>query len=360
MKRIIACLLSVIIFISCFNIADNILRTKTEAGVTQMRALYDQPKNTIDVVFLGSSHVHCGINTAKLFEDYGIAGYDLSSAEQSLWVSYHYLKEICKYQKPKVVVLDFFSAAAFMEDYKYHYEFLSDSLYGMRLSANKLQLMAAAFDNKQELWNMYFPSFFGYHDRYNNLDKKDFDEAFGKDLSSYKGFVPHFHNVEMTDPVIETDECKPPLQKSEKYLDKIIEYTKQNDMKLYITMVPYVLNQEQQQGMKQEETARYNWLEKYVDELNQNGDDHVCFDYVFKHPDDIGIDYISGRDISDGNSHLNYNGSIRYSAYLGNTLRNLYGSELLPDHRGDSVYDSYLRHIKNIEEQVRNAEFEVR
>ena len=94
MKRILATVLSILLFSGGLLVSNNILQTKTEAGVMQMRALYDQPKDTIDVVMLGSSHVHCGINTAKLFSDYGIAGYDLSSAEQSLWVSYHYLKEI--------------------------------------------------------------------------------------------------------------------------------------------------------------------------------------------------------------------------------------------------------------------------
>lgn len=355
LKRIIATALSIILFMSALLISNNILKTKTEAGIMQMRALYDQPENTIDVVMLGSSHVHCGINTAKLYMDYGIAGYDLSSAEQSLWVSYHYLKEICKYQKPKVVLLDFFSAAAFLEDYKYHYYMLSDSLYGMKFSMNKLQMMHACFDGKQELWDKYFPSFFGYHDRYNNLEEKDFEAAFGNDLSAYKGYVPHFHNEVMPEPVIDTDECKPPLEKSVKYLDKIIEFTKENNIKLYITMVPYALNIEQQQGLKQEETQRYNWLKNYIWQLNDSGDDHVCFDYVFEHIWDIGIDYTGGSDISDGNSHLNYNGSNKYTDYLGRTLLELYGSELIPDRRGDAAYESYLRHNEIIADKVKNA-----
>ena len=348
LTRITATLLSIIIFIVAITIANNILCTKTEAGITQLRALYDQPKNTVDVVMLGSSHVHCGVNTAKLFNDYGIAGFDLSSAEQPIWVSYHYLKEICKTQKPKVVVLDFFTAAAFQEDYKFHYYFLSDSLYGMRFSLNKLRLMRACFDGKEELWNKYFPSFFGYHDRYNNLEEQDYEFAFGKDLSYYKGFVPHFHNEVMPDPVIDTDECKPPMEKCITYLDKIIEFTNKNGIELYVTMVPYELNVEQQEGLVQEETQRYNWLEKYLLEKNAEGY-NVYFDYVFKHLEEIGLDYTGGSDISDGSSHLNYNGANKYSDYLGRTLRSLYTPELIPDRRGDAAYDSYLKHVEYIE-----------
>ena len=65
--------------------------------------MYWQPENAIDVVMMGTSHVHCGVNTAFLWEKYGIASYDYSGAEQPLWMTYFYLKELYKYQTPKVV-----------------------------------------------------------------------------------------------------------------------------------------------------------------------------------------------------------------------------------------------------------------
>ena len=85
---------------------------------------------------MGSSHVHCGINTGELYENYGIEAYDFSAAEQTLWETYHYLIEAYKYQEPKVVVLDVFSVARFREDYHYHW--MEESFFGFRPSYNKI------------------------------------------------------------------------------------------------------------------------------------------------------------------------------------------------------------------------------
>ena len=356
-KEIIAVVLSVAIILGTLSVADRILREKSEDGITQCAAMYDQPRDTVDVVMLGSSHVHYGINTATLWKNYGIAAYDYSSAEQPLWISYYYLKEFCKYQKPKVVVLDFFSPAAFLDNYKSKYYFTDDQIYGFKFSMNKLFMMNAAFDGKIENWDKYFPSFFGYHDRYDKLEAEDFS-SFGKDNSSFKGYVPLFHNAKVSAPVIETDEKLAPSDKSVKYLKKIIDYTNDHDIELYITIVPYSVNIPQQEGLVQQEEARFNWLEDYIESLDDN--ENIHFDYTIKHVHDFGIDFENGTDVADGNSHLNYYGSIKFSEYLGEDLRNAYGISLLPDHRGEEAYSSWDEHVKIVENKVLEADWEVR
>lgn len=61
-----------------------IFQVKSEHGINQVEGMYWQPEDSIDVVMMGTSHVHCGINTALLWERYGIASYDYSGAEQPL------------------------------------------------------------------------------------------------------------------------------------------------------------------------------------------------------------------------------------------------------------------------------------
>ena len=45
-------------------------------------------KDTVDVLCVGSSHVYCGINPVQLYNDYGIAAYDLAAGSQAVWYSY--------------------------------------------------------------------------------------------------------------------------------------------------------------------------------------------------------------------------------------------------------------------------------
>ncbi len=355
-KEIIAVIVSLAVIIGVLSVADRLLIEKSEDGIMQCMAMYDQPKDTVDVLVLGSSHVHYGINTAKLWEDFGIAAYDYSSAEQPLWITYYYLKEFCKKQSPKVVVLDFFSPAAFLDNYDYKYYFLDDQIYGFKLSPNKIMMMNTAFDGKVENLDKFFPAFFGYHDRYDKLEDVDFS-FLGKNNSAFKGYVPLFHNTEVPYPVIGTDEAEAPSDKSVEYLKKIINFTKENNIELYITIVPYCVNVTQQESIIQKEDKIYNWLDDYVNELNNPA---VRFDYTLKHVGDFGIDFEGGTDIADGNSHLNYYGSIKFSEYLGEDLRKAYGTAILPDHRGEDAYVSWDEHVRDVENKVLEAGWEIR
>ncbi len=357
-KKIIACSASFIIIAGAIIISDIFLKYRSSNGVQQSIGIYNQPRETIDVLMLGSSHMYYGINTAKLWEDYGIAGYDFGSSEQSLWVSYHYMVEACKTQKPKVVVLDFFTPAAFQDDHKYKYTFLADSLYGLKFSFNKLMLMHACFDNDLALWNKYFPSFMGYHDRYGELGRSDLEKIF-TDYAAFKGYVPYFEKSPTSGFELDTESVLPPSEKSVKYLKKIVEYTKKHNIRLYITVVPYKINDEQVTGVVQEEDKRYNWLEQYVEELRSNGDDHVYFDYTAKHMESFDLEMESGEDMYDS-THLNYYGSCKFTDYLAEDLRRMYGYELIPDHRGDPDYCTWDENVEMIREDVLSYGFEWR
>lgn len=358
MKKVIATILSVVALVVALCGADYVLKDRTDHGVKQCIAMYEQPKNSVDVVVLGSSHVHYGINTAKLWEEYGISAFDYSSAEQPLWVSYYYLKELCKTQKPKVVVLDFFTPAAFQEDYKYTYTHLSESLNGFRFGLNKLKMMWVSFDGEENIWDQYFPGFVGYHDRYDQLKAEDF-ENLKYDYENFKGFTPYFEMNPTSEPRINEDTVLPPSDKSVEYLQKIVDFTKASGIQLYLTIVPYHVNAEQVQDQIQAEDLRYNWLVQYVEQQNQAGNDHVFFDYTVLHNWDIGIDYESGQDTFDG-SHLNYYGATKFSHYLGAHLRYKYGEDVLVDHRGDPYYSSWDVNAEEMKKVVEENGFEWR
>ena len=87
MLIIIATAVAVLVVLS------RILVLKSEDGINQFDALYKQPENSIDVLFVGSSKVYCDIATGVLWEKYGIASFDLGGAEAPAWVSYYQLKE---------------------------------------------------------------------------------------------------------------------------------------------------------------------------------------------------------------------------------------------------------------------------
>ena len=214
-KNVTRAVFLILLVITLFFLSD-ILSVKSAHGIMQKEGLYLQPRDSIDVVMMGTSHVHCNVNTALLWEKYGIAAYDYSGAEQPLWMTYYYLRELYKYQKPKVIVLDLYAPARYKEDYQY--EWISENIYGMRFSLNKLEMLAVSVEPKK-LFH-YFPSFLVYHSRYDDLSEEDFSNFIWNDeeKETFKGYTPYWERVSQERPEISESECGGLTQKSEKHL----------------------------------------------------------------------------------------------------------------------------------------------
>ena len=64
------------------------------------------PKNSVQVLFLGSSHVSFGITPAELYKNHGITAFNLGTSAQGLDSSHLFLLEAFRTQRPRVVVVD--------------------------------------------------------------------------------------------------------------------------------------------------------------------------------------------------------------------------------------------------------------
>ena len=75
---------------------------------------YSEKKNSMDVVFVGSSQIFCDFNPNVIWKELGITSYDFSAHRQDPGPSYYYLKQMFETQSPKVVVIDLY---LFGDDY---------------------------------------------------------------------------------------------------------------------------------------------------------------------------------------------------------------------------------------------------
>ena len=105
-KRTAACLLFAGLAAGMLYGAYRLLHFKSTDGCYPAEMFYQQEENTVDVLCLGSSHTYTNINPAILWDEYGMAAYDLAGSNQTLWNTYYYMKEALKYQTPQLVVVD--------------------------------------------------------------------------------------------------------------------------------------------------------------------------------------------------------------------------------------------------------------
>lgn len=73
-------------------------------------SFHNMPKNSVDIVVLGSSHVQYSFIPSFAYQDSGLYSYVLGSACQPLKVSYEMLKETLKTQNPELVILEVYTA----------------------------------------------------------------------------------------------------------------------------------------------------------------------------------------------------------------------------------------------------------
>ena len=82
-----------------------LMPTRTNYGAT-WESYLKEPRNSIDVLYFGSSLAYCNIVPSVVWEETGVTSYVMAGPEQTIPITYSYIKETCRTQNPKVVALE--------------------------------------------------------------------------------------------------------------------------------------------------------------------------------------------------------------------------------------------------------------
>ena len=129
-----------LIFVTLFTIATFVFlpKRKYTNETAQPAGFYQEPDNTIDVLFLGSCNMYSSMSPVLMYESHGITGYCFCCPDQEMSTSYYYLKEALKNQDLKAVVLEaFFLTQGNGKKREYYNRFAFDYF---PLNANKIEL----------------------------------------------------------------------------------------------------------------------------------------------------------------------------------------------------------------------------
>ena len=138
-KVIVRCTAFAVIFSILFLSATEYLR-RGDDEADEIHAFYSEPKDSIDVMFMGSSPILRGVSPMVLWNQEGFTSYVRASALQAPAVTYGLMAESLEYQKPEMVVL--LCDNIFLEfDYAEREGDLRRALDGMKLSKYKLQII---------------------------------------------------------------------------------------------------------------------------------------------------------------------------------------------------------------------------
>ncbi len=306
------------VFITLFHFVQHVLVEKSN-GADAVAKLYKQKKDSIDVVFVGSSHSYKSFIPMELWNEYGITSYNLATSAQSIPCSYYLIKEAIREQHPKVIVLETFGA-------RFNKLYVSEArLHGavdnIQWNSTKIELYNELLSEnmeKDERLEYMFP-IIRFHSRWSDITEKD--------ITGNKGFLKgarmDFFCYEHKEPVI-IEERMDLYEGTVQYFDKIMELCEEENVELMLCQVVMA------DGKKYEQTCkRSNTLMDYA---NEHGIYTLNLELL---RDELNIDY--AKDFSDY-SHVNINGAQKVTSYVGNILTTEFD---IPNHKGDSGYEKW-------------------
>jgi hypothetical protein len=163
-----------------------ILDRKTACHYTRaVNGFFNEPEESMDVIFYGSSNTYCTMSPLILWDETGLRSYVLSTQTQPLEASYLYMKQSFLSQSPKLVVLELsmvFESLEALDD-----EVLRDTIDPLPWKQGKAELIRELVP-KGERGSFYF-NLAKYHGRWSELDESSFDFSYRDGRDVHRGYV---------------------------------------------------------------------------------------------------------------------------------------------------------------------------
>lgn len=281
----------------------------------RITGFYNLPKNSCDVVFLGASQLHCGVDPNTIFESYGITGYNFTADGQPFTWSSYYLEEALRYQSPGVVVLDV--GFLFLDEGLSTIQWQHWSNDFLKNSWNKYRFIMENF-KQSDAMEMAFP-FYRYHDRWKELDAREWNYFSwdGKDrfhgFYAYMSFNPQIGQKPETDPQGDTEG---EVKLNDKYLQELSgmkQLCDERGIELLFIKTPIIKSGKEEQMIRLfGNHCEYNgW--KFMDFSTREAMDQM-----------LKLDY--NVDFEDP-YHLSYTGAQKLSLLIGKIIQRDYHFE---------------------------------
>lgn len=316
-NRIKQCLLNgvfLLVLLGLLVFASRVFQPKNNteaAGMEDVSAngILGEPRDSVDVLFIGDSVTYCSVIPNQIWRDYGITSYVCGTSLQKLYYSKDFLYKAFETQSPKVVMLEMTPA-------------YSNFMYQ---------------ENYKTTWERLLPVF-RYHDRWKDflaVGKPDTTlhvEYTHQEINKGYYYSPAIEAVEPKEYINVTDEAADMLSDCKKTLLDIIAFCEERDVELILFSAPSAATWRPEY---------HNGMQKFAEEENL-----TYFDMNYM-TDEIPIDW--SKDSFDGGDHLNYDGAKKATAYLGKYLEEM---GIFTDKRADADYQIWNETQKKFYDEV--------
>lgn len=262
-----------------------------------------EPKNSVDVLYMGGSAAYGGWNPAVIYAESGLTGYVMAGSMQPASVTYWYLREALKTQRPRLVMLEGKSLL-----YGEYTDYMELNIHYMPWGVERV--MATVEGAPRKDWLNLFFDLYTNHERWKELTPGDFKKVLvppnaspNKGYTALTGAIP---------PGTEPDVDPMPISEAQyqtnlRYFKRIVDLCAAEGIDLIVTINPTyrqftdaVFDRVERDVLSLSPSIRFlNWANAF-EEMGLDPEQHLY---------DLG--------------HLNVEGAKRFSAYTGACLKAL-------------------------------------
>ena len=308
-----------------------VMYEEDEETSAKLKGVYNQGKDSIDVILIGSSVIYSSYNTTLAFHDYGISAYDYCAGNLPFTATKYLIQEVKKTQNPKLYVVNLNSVNKEIDnplDIRRVVTYMPHS-FNRIACINGMRKDLVSTDTST-FWDYFFvlpffhnnwPSFF------NNLINKLIEGPIVEDDIVHKGYENIWYDASDWESANSFDDAVlelPPVELNEKQaglLCDFCQYCKDEQIPVLFVSSPGIMYPQFHQEMK----SIYKILDSY-------GLNYLDGSSMIK---ELGID---SEYYWYDNGHLNSFGATKFTHFFSEYLISNYE---LDDHRGDSKYDSW-------------------
>ena len=294
---------------------------------------YEMEKDSVDVLFLGSSVMVNSMSPQEIYNTCGIRSYNLGSEQQSIFLSYYWFKEALRFQSPKAVVVDlrFLFEVHPQETINTRETLTRKAIDPMQWSEVKREAVKdiCSIDPAQSQISYYLTNV-RYHGRWTDFNMADFNEEeyVHSELKGYSPLAEYggktYNTFDFHGEIQEKREMHPVMLE---YMNRMVDACKERGIRLILISLP---------GSPMGE-ATHNACVAYAEE---KGLDYynMCTTELYN---EIGATLPRENTVS----HSNLWGSIKLSDYMGKLLSEKYGVPSVKDEQYEST-KGYYEQIK--------------
>lgn len=324
-KSVLAFLIFVIVFLFGLNFFSKLMVPKDGEIAPAINGLYQQKKDSIDVLVLGDSSIYRSVNPALIWEENKLTSYVIGAPSARIYTLYYLLEEALKKQTPKLVVIE---SNCVFNNHEYTEGNKRKVIDNMKLSKNKINMInddVFNFTSEQKL-KMLFPISL-YHNRYNDITIQDVKKTLFGYGSKFNGFVmsdkikPYLGDLDYM-----KKDTEDKLGNTErKYLSKIESLCKSHNIPLLYLKVP---------GAREWNKTKNELMTTYAQEKNIS---YLDLNLNMKNPINWSMDTL------DKGVHLNTQGAIKTTKELNEYIRKHYHFDKINHDNEKDKYDEMLR-----------------